>query len=149
MARVFSPQTFILIHLSIRIVVKLEPSRSISLSKTRDSTPKRRSLPYSLELSDKYSGDVFEYCSKQWAVFFYYLITKKYPMRKGTHTPEYDMIECRLGLNNHSIAKFQRIFEFERILYVPSRLLPHFLGEHPLAKTLYGVEDHTESAGIQ
>ena len=100
--------------------------------------------------SDKYSGDVYEQCSETWAVFLYVVKKGHFPANLGhDHSPSYDMVDCRLGLNDHQLATFQHLFEFERILHGPSRHLQFFLSEHTLAITLYGPTVLTVTVGMQ
>jgi hypothetical protein len=100
--------------------------------------------------SDKYSGDVYEQCSETWAVFLYVIKKGCFPVNLGRENfPSYDMVECRLGLNDHQPAAFKHLFEFERILHGPSRHLQFFLSEHKLAITLYGPRVSTVTVGVQ
>ena len=100
--------------------------------------------------SDKYSGDVYEQCSEPWAVFLYVIKKGYFPVNLGRdNSPPYDMVECRVGLNDHQPANFKHLFEFERILHGPSRHLQHFLSEHTLAITLYGPTVFTVTVGVQ
>lgn len=63
-----------------------------------------------------------------------YVIEKgRFPVNVGSdYRPSYDMVECRVGSNNHQPATFKHLFEFERILHGPPRHLQHFLSEHTL-----------------
>ena len=59
------------------------------------------------------------------------------------------MVECRMGLNDHQLATFKHLLEFERILHGPSWHLQFFLSEHTLAITLYGPTVLTVTVGVQ
>ena len=100
--------------------------------------------------ADKFSRDIFTNCSQKWAVCVYYLFKGRFPPNGGNdYRPNYDMIECRRGLLDLDSGRCQKIFQFERILHGPAKHLPHFLQEHPLAKTLYGQTVLTVSTGVQ
>ena len=79
---------------------------------------------------------------------FLYVIKKGlFPVNLGRdHCPSYDMVECRMGLNDHQLATFKHLFEFEGILHGPSRHLPFFLS---LAITLYGPTVLKVTVGVQ
>ena len=59
------------------------------------------------------------------------------------------MVECRRGLLDLDNGRCQKIFQYEKILHGPAKHIPHFLQEHPLAKTLYGQTVLKVSTGIQ
>ena len=82
---------------------------------------------------------------------FLYVIKKgHFPVNLGSaHRPYYDLVECRVRLNDHQLATFKHLFEFERILHGPSRHLQFFLSEHTLAITVYGPTILTVTAGVQ
>ena len=64
------------------------------------------------------------------------------------YRPVYDMVDCRLGLNDHSPQRFTNLFDFTGILHGPCRHLPHLLSEHALAIRLYGKSIHAVTAGV-